>query len=161
MIQNILNSYASTFGFGAYHARPPFPELVYTASLRRLSTAPFINHLMPLIVVYVLTFAILLFMVKSDDRSFNILSALTGLFFLTLLNHQQINSVAAADGVSFLGLASGIMYLSFFGVAANGLLVARLEVGALEWRDNLLAKLLFLPATSLVLAVVSVHILRA
>ena len=87
----------------------------------RLSTAPFVNHVMPLMVTYVLTFAILLFMVKDDERSFNILSALTGLFFLTLLNHQQINTVASADGLSFLGLASGIMYVTFFGVAANGL----------------------------------------
>jgi hypothetical protein len=155
------NTYASTFGFGAYSPKPSFPEMVYTTSLRRLSTAPFVNHVMPLMVTYVLTFAILLFMVKDDERSFAILSSLTGLFFLTLLNHQQINTVAAADGLSFLGLASGIMYMSFFGVAANGLALARLDIPFLEWRNNLLAKLLFLPATSFVLAVVSVGILKA
>jgi hypothetical protein len=155
------NSYASTFGFGQYKPKPPFPEMVYTTSLRRLSTAPFVNHVMPLMVTYVLTFAILLFMVKDDERSFNILSALTGLFFLTLLNHQQINTVASADGVSFLGLASGIMYVSFFGVAANGLAVARMNIPMLEWRSNLISKLLFLPITSLVLAIASSHILRA
>ena len=109
-------------------AKPPFPEMVYTTSLRRLSTAPFVNHVMPLMVTYVLTFAILLFMVKDDERSFNILSALTGLFFLTLLNHQQINTVASAVGDSFLGLASGMMYVSFFGVAENGLAVARMKI---------------------------------
>ena len=155
------NTYASTFGFGAYSPKPSFPEMVYTTSLRRLSTAPFVNHVLPLMVTYVLTFAILLFMVKDDERSFAILSSLTGLFFLTLLNHQQINTVASADGLSFLGLASGIMYLSFFAVAANGLALARLDVPFLEWRNNLLAKLLFLPATSCVLAVVSVGILKA
>ena len=155
------NTYASTFGFGAYAPKPSFPEMVYTTSLRRLSTAPFVNHVLPLMVTYVLTFAILLFMVKDDERSFAILSSLTGLFFLTLLNHQQINTVAAADGLSFLGLASGIMYLSFFGVAANGLALARLDIPFLEWRNNLLAKLLFLPVTSFVLAVISVGILKA
>lgn len=155
------NSYASTFGFGPYKAKPPFPEMVYATSLKRLSTAPFVNHVMPLMVTYVLTFAILLFMVKDDERSFNILSALTGLFFLTLLNHQQINTVASADGLSFLGLASGIMYVTFFAVAANGLAVARMNVPILEWRSNLIAKILFLPITSCVLAIVSSHILRA
>ena len=154
------NTYASTFGFGQYKPRPPFPEMVYTTSLRRLSTAPLINHVMPLMVAYVLTFGILLFMIKDDDRSFNILSALTGLFFLTLLNHQQINSVASADGLSLLGVASGIMYMSFFAVAANGLAVARFNIAILEWRHNLLAKLLFLPLTSLILALASSHILR-
>jgi len=154
------NSYASTFGFGAYTPKPPFPEMVYTTSLGRLSTAPFVNHVMPLMVTYVLTFAILLFMVKDDERSFNILTALTGLFFLTLLNHQQINTVASADVLSFLGLASGIMYVTFFAVAANGLAVARLDLPFLEWRGNLLAKLAFLPATSFLLALISVRILK-
>lgn len=153
-------TYASTFGFGQYKPKPAFPEMVYTASLKRLSTAPLINHVMPLMVTYVLTFGILLFMMKNDDRSFNILSALTGLFFLTLLNHQQINNVASADGFSFLGVASGIMYVSFFGVAANGLAVARLNIPMLEWRHNLFAKLLFLPITSAVLAIASTYILR-
>lgn len=153
------NTYASTFGFGDYKPKPPFPEMVYTTSLRRLATAPIINHVMPLMVTYILTFAILLFMVKDDERSFNILSALTGLFFLTLLNHQQINTVASADSLSFLGLASGIMYLSFFGVAANGLAVARANVPFLEWRSNLLTKLGFLPITSFALALVSLRVL--
>jgi hypothetical protein len=155
------NSYASTFGFGTYKPKPPFPEMVYTTSLKRLSVAPFVNHVMPLMVTYVLTFAILLFMVKDDERSFNILSALTGLFFLTLLNHQQINTVASADGLSFLGLASGIMYITFFAVAANGLTVARMNVAILEWRSNLIAKVMFLPVTSCVLAIISSSILRA
>lgn len=155
------NRYESTFGFGDYKPKPPFPEMVYTTSLRRLATGPLINHVMPLMVTYVLTFAILLFMVKDDERSFNILSALTGLFFLTLLNHQQINTVASADTLSFLGLASGIMYASFFAVAANGLAVARANVSFLEWRSNLIAKLMFLPVTSLLLSLVSLRVLGA
>jgi hypothetical protein len=153
------NQYDSSFGLGPYKERPPFPEMVYTASLRRLSSGPFVNHVIPLIVIYMLTFAIILFMVKDEERSFNILSALAGLFFLTLLNHQQINTVAVADGLSFLGAASAIMYLAFFAVAANGLAVARLELPMLEWRHNLLAKLLFLPITALMLAVAAVRIL--
>lgn len=147
------NNYNSEFGLRAYRETAPFPEMVYTASLRRLSTGPFVNHVIPLIVIYMLTFAILLFMVKDEERSFNILGALAGLFFLTLLNHQQINTVAAADGLSFLGAASAIMYLSFFAVAANGLALARLDLPVLEWRDNLVAKLFFLPATAFVLAI--------
>ena len=155
------NRYDSTFGFGDYKPKPPFPELVYTSSLRRLATAPLINHVMPLMVTYVLTFAILLFMVKNDERSFNTLSALTGFCFLTLLNQQQINLVASADGLSFLGLASGIMYLSFFAVAANGLAVSRADLSVLEWRHNLAAKLCFLPLTSLLLALVAIRELAA
>lgn len=153
------NTYASTFGVRAYQPEPPFPELVYTTSLRRVATGPFVANVMPLMVTYVLTFAILLFMVKDDDRSFNILSALTGLFFITLLNHQQISTVASADGLSFLGLASGIMYVTFFAIAANGLIVARMDVPFFEWRHNLLPKLLFLPVTSFVLALVSLRVL--
>lgn len=153
------NVYNSTFGFGKYTPRPPFPELVYTASLRRLPTGPLVNHVIPLVVIYMLTFAILLFMVKDEERSFAILGALAGLFFLTLLNHQQINTVAAADGLSFLGVASAIMYVSFFAVAANGLAVARLDIPVLEWRNNLLGKLLFLPVTVLALALASARIL--
>jgi hypothetical protein len=133
--------------------------MVYTVSLRRLSLGPFVNHVIPLVVIYMLTFAILLFMVKDEERSFNILSALAGLFFLTLLNHQQVNTVAVADGVSFMGMASGIMYLAFFAVAANGLAVARMDIPILEWRHNLFAKLAFLPLTSFLLAFASTRIL--
>jgi hypothetical protein len=153
------NQYTSTFGLGTYKERPPYPEMVFTTSLRRLSSGPFVNHVIPLVVIYMLTFAIILFMVKDEERSFNILSALAGLFFLTLLNHQQINTVAVADGLSFLGAASAIMYLSFFAVAANGLAVARLDLPMLEWRHNMLAKLLFLPLTALMLAFAAVKIL--
>ena len=98
-------------------------------------------------------------MMKDEERSFNILGALAGLFFLTLLNHQQINTFASADGMSFLGACSSIMYLTFFGVAANGLAIARLDIPVLEWRHNLASKLLFLPGTALILAITAVQIL--
>jgi hypothetical protein len=154
------NQYESTFGFGQYKPKKPFPEMVYTVSLKRLPISPFVSHVMPLLVTYVLTFAIVLFMVKDDDRSFNILSALTGLFFITLLNHQQINQVAASDTFSYLGFASCIQYVIFFMVAANALALAKLDIPALEWRNNLLAKLSYLPLTAMILAVVSTQILR-
>jgi hypothetical protein len=51
------------------------------------------------------------------------------------------------------------MYLSFFAVASNGLAVARLDLPLLEWRHNLIAKLLFLPLTAFLLALASVKIL--
>jgi hypothetical protein len=153
------NRYTSSFGLGKYETKPPFPEMVYTVSLRRLSTGPFVNHVIPLIVIYVLTFAILLFMVKDEERSFNILGALAGLFFLALINHQQIYSAAAADGLSLLGAASAILYASFFAVAANGFALVRLDLPLLDWRHNLLARLVFLPTTALMMAIVSVRIL--
>jgi hypothetical protein len=153
------NIYEAAWGLGTFTTAKPFPELVWSISLQRHTTGPVLNHVVPLVVIYMFTFAILLFMVKSEERSFNILGVLGGLFFLTLINHQQINSVAVSQGMSLLGVASGILYASFFAVAGNGLVIARADVPALEWRNNVLAKLLFLPVTSLILALASERVL--
>jgi hypothetical protein len=154
------HNYRAAWGFGDYEEKRPFPELYYSVTLLREPLSAIIIHVLPILTVYLLTFAVVLFMVKDDERSFNIIGVLSGFFFVTLLNHQQIRIVANAAGLSFLGYASVVLYISFFAIAINSLLLAKLDVPWIEYSNNLMAKLLFLPATLWPMVFVTDFIMR-
>jgi hypothetical protein len=152
-------NYRSAWGFGEYKPKKPFPELYFNIGIRRTPIGPFVINVLPILVIYLLTFGVILFMGKNDERSFNIIGAVSGLFFITLLNHQQIGSVAATPGFSLLGYGSMVMYISFFALVANAILLVKLDIGWLEWRDNFVVKLGYLPVTAFLFSLISLAIM--
>lgn len=153
-----LHNYTTNFGLTNYSKMEQFPELHFNILVKRRFLRPFISNLMSVIVVDGILFALLLITRQELDLGFNpavVLSTSAGLLFGVLLAHSQLRSTLSAPGMVYMENFYLIMYGALLFVAVNAYLFSsKKQFKILQWRDNLLPKLIYWPVLlSLVLGV--------
>jgi hypothetical protein len=142
----------TSFGLETYDGPPNRVGLYYNVGFHRLLTGPFVNHIVPIMAIILLTFAAMLFVHTDEDRATAVLTFIGALFFTAIFNHQGIRSSISAAGFTVVGLYSIISYVLLVLVALNVILVAKTDIRWFEWNDNIFSKALFMPLTAWMLA---------
>ncbi len=145
------NSYNSNFGVGNYQQE--FPELYYNVGLKRDFISSIISSLIPLIVVSFLLFAVLMISTKNDKNisfygfsSAIVLSYCAALFFVLIVSHISLRDKLAATGVIYLEYFYFVLYFVLLCVSINSILLAScIENKFVDYKDNLIFKLLYWP----------------
>lgn len=130
-----------------------FPELQFNIVLQRNFLTPFISYIIPMMIVSSLLYGVtLLSSIKIDKREvsgFNIFGVLgtCGAFFFTVaLMHIDLRNTINASVVTYLESLYVVVYVLLVLVSLNSLLfMATDAVPWIEYRDNILAKLLYWP----------------
>ncbi len=142
------------------------PELYYHITASRVFINAFIKNLIPLLVVAFILFATLLTITgnaaKREVLGFNhstIIAACSGLFFTVLLAHIQLRSEFEVEQVLYLEYFNFILYVMILLVALMSFLfTSSLETKILDYRDNLISKVLFWPLIFLFLLLITLYI---
>jgi hypothetical protein len=145
----------TSFGLTRYQEPPPRVGLYYNVGFHRLLAGPMVNHIVPIIVIILLTFAALMFVHTDHDRATTILTFIGALLFAAIFNHQGIRASVSAAGFTAVGLYSIVSYCLLILVSLNVILVAKTDVAWFERQDNLFSKALFLPLAAWALALVT------
>ena len=98
-------------------------------------------------------FGVLVTSSREEDRigilGFNatrVLAACSALMFVVLLSHIDLRSSLAAKGIIYLEDFYFVLYLSILVVAVNSIIFTwGLPMRVVQYRDNLIPKLLFWP----------------
>jgi hypothetical protein len=141
------------------------PELYFNVVLKRLFLNSFIIHLVPLFTVSALLFAVLMTLTvqrkNTDIYGFNIngiVGIVSALFFVVVLSHVQFRQQFVAAKIVYIEYFYFVMYSLLLLVTLNAFLIVRVK--AIQWQDNLPAKLLYWPVTLGVLAIITYNVLE-
>ncbi len=147
-------SYTTDFGIAGYAGRESFPELYFNAALRRNFLDSFIAHMIPLIVVAFMLFAILMTVTQDERRVsltgfnvFGVLTATSALFFVALVAHIQLREAIRAGELMYLEYFYFAIYLTILFGSIHSLAFCSEHVRWrwLRYRNSLLLKTAFWP----------------
>ncbi len=135
------------------------PELSFNIVIERRFMNSFVEYILPLIVIAILTFATLMMITKDEKQASiygintsGVIGVCSGLFFLVLLSQIQIRERFSGSKIVYLELFYPLMYLALLGVSANSYLFDRKNTDKnkyLKWikyEDNIIPKLCYWPA---------------
>jgi hypothetical protein len=141
--------YNTDLGIIARAERTPSPELYFTINSQRNFLGPFIAYLLPGVVAAGMLFAFLLSDRRPGDRE-EIVSALNyaaALFFVIVVTHAALRERIAAVELTYMEYLYVLLYVAIVAVAVNTFLVVnRPDLRLLQYRNNLIPKLLYWPA---------------
>ncbi len=130
-----------------------FPELQYSILLQRSFITPFISYIVPILIVTFLLYGVVIMsslnQEKQSESGFNVFGVLgtCGAFFFTIaLMHVDLRSKLNLEVVTYLESLYIISYILLVTVSLNALLFITTDaVAIIEYRDNVIAKLLYWP----------------
>lgn len=144
------HGYNTDFGIGGPE-QGHRPELYFNMILRRKPLGVLITHFIPLTVVAALLFGMMKSVSGREgddgmDFSFSgILAQVSGLFFVVILSHIQLQQ-DVAGGLVYVGYFYFLMYLMILCTAVDAYLVAtNSRLFLVRYRNNLLPKVLYWP----------------
>ncbi|MCK5716184.1 MAG: hypothetical protein KAH77_01755, partial [Thiomargarita sp.] len=114
----------------------------FTVSFKRNLITPFLNNFLPLFVVSLMLFGILFLLGKVKSIA-NVIAPLLALFFGTILAHIGLRRENVVWEVLYIEYLYIIIYLAILAVIAFYVLFH--SKNTLQYRDGLVAKLLFWP----------------
>ncbi len=145
-------NYNANFGIDDYVGQDAFPELHFSIHLRRQFLSPFVSKFIPLFVVAAMLFALLLINSKHEHRSdwfgFKAMDVVLGcaaLFFVLIFEHAALREELGSPTVMYLENLYFGLYLATLFVTMNAIMFATTGWRLIQFRDNLLPKLLFWP----------------
>jgi hypothetical protein len=145
-------SYDTNFGIVDQARLTDVPELFFSVQLQKQIISPFVSNILPLSVVLILLFALLV-LGASRQRSqksgiaLNAVAAGAGLFLLVIFSHINLRANLAAREIFYLEYYYFLVYLVILGVTVNYLLFTKTEIPMVNYRGNLVAKVLYWPLT--------------
>ena len=141
------HSYNTNFGTEHRQARKDAPELGFNISLQRTFIDPFVGYLIPLIVVMCMIFAVLALPREREIKEiFSALSYCAAMFFVVAVAHNGLRGKIAAQGMTYLEYGYILMYIAILTVSVDSALFsARANIPLIQYRNNLIPKLLYWP----------------
>ncbi len=145
--------YDTNFGVERSLAKENFPSLYFNIVIKRIFIDAFISNLTPLIIVTILLFTLLMIAIK-DERlvgfmqagSGRVLNICVAMFFVIAFSHIDIRRKIAAEEVFYLEYFYFIIYLTMLWISVNSVLFAMgKKIRLIQYRENLISKLLFWP----------------
>lgn len=151
-------SYKTNFGLNDYSGLTNFPELYFNILIKTELTGPFVSHLLPLSVVFVLLFIILRLTPRENKElelfgfsTINVVTACAGFFLVVVFSHIGLRKELPAEGIIYLEYFYFASYASILFVAINAFLFSHTDNYLIHYKDNLIPKLLFLPVSQFAL----------
>lgn len=149
----VTNAYNTYFGMASDCTVGHSPELYFTIIIARCFINPFVNNLLPFLVISSILFCtqLLVYVSRENVQRFNIsvgefLAACSGLLFSVLIAHNGLRSSISASGFLYLENVYFILYGAIVIVMLNTFCVAfGIRSSLIAYRDNLIIKLLFWP----------------
>jgi hypothetical protein len=143
-----LHHYGTNFGVDAYQSRSDVPELYFTIVAQREFLSTFFLLLLPILVMLVLIFIIVYNMPPRQlggEGLYNISRICGSYMFILILNHVNLRRYVSG-GIVYLEYFYVVLYFGILWVLLNAALYLKgLNPPGIRWRENLIAKLAFLP----------------
>ncbi len=147
------NRYETNFGLERSLIKENFPSLYFNIVVKRVFVDAFISNLTPLIIVVILLFTLLMIAIK-DERlvgfmqagSGRVLNICVAMFFVIAFSHIDIRRKIAAEEVFYLEYFYFLIYLTMLWISINSVLFAMgKNIRLIQYKDNIISKLLFWP----------------
>jgi len=145
-------SYNTNFGIPEYVGQNNFPELHFSIKVSRQFLGPFVSTFIPLMVVAAMLFALLVVTSKHEHRSnwfgFKAIDVILGcaaLFFVLIFDHAALREELGSSSLMYLETLYFGLYLSILFVTVNAIMFATTGWTLVQFRDNLLPKVLYWP----------------
>lgn len=136
---------SSFFHYQTLLAKNDMSHFYFTAFMQRDLLKPFLTSLLPLIMVASMLFAILLLLGRVGEFA-NIVAPLVALFIGVILAHIGLRKEIQVSGLFFIEYYYLVMYIAILLVAAIYFIFhSNKPFYFIQYRDGLVAKLLFLP----------------
>lgn len=149
-----LHSYNTDFGLDDYIGQQGFPELYFSVRVVRQFIGPFISNVIPPLVVSIMLFAILLIGTKPPDGAVDwfgftakdVVLGCAALFFVVIVDHTALRDRLGSPSLMYFEVYYFALYVALTMVTVNALLFATDRYPWVQYRDNLIPKLMFWPA---------------
>jgi len=163
------NSYNTNFGIQNYAGQLNYPELYFNIELVRRFVDPFISHIVPLLAIVIMVFAVLVYGTKRREEAVDlgfdastVLSLSAAFFFTIVIAHVTLRSSLSAQAVVYLEWYYLLMYVVILSVSINALLFSSTPMSAnlgrfINFRENLIPKLLYWPVIMGLLFAITVY----
>jgi hypothetical protein len=158
------NVYNTNFGLERPLTKENFPSFCFSIEIKRIFTDAFISNLTSLIIVTILLFTLLM-ITSRDERlvgfmqagSGRILNICTAMFFVIAFSHVDIRRKIAAEQVFYLEYFYFLIYLALLWISINSVLYSiGANIQLIQYRQNLVSRLLFWPVLLGLLFIVTV-----
>jgi hypothetical protein len=161
-----LNAYDSSFGLPRGPAATRFPELYFNFVLKRSFLGPFTDYILFGLAASLLLFGILTLTTSNEMlktrfglSTAGVVTAVSGLFFAIILKHNQLRTTLGTPATAYLEALPYILYLLLILVGLNAILLSSpYNIRFVEYRQNLLPKLLFWPILFALLLLVTINV---
>ena len=154
--------YNTNFGISRYVGQSNFPELYYSVRIKREFLGPFVVQFLPQLVVAAMLFMILLLGAKKGDKARwlgfatkDVLRACSVLIIVLIFAHAGLRDRLFSPTLVYPEYFYIALYLSCLLVSANSIAFAVGKIRWIEYHDNLIPKLLFLPVFASVIFVIT------
>ena len=154
----------TNFGIKDNKYHQDFPLLDFRVDIQRDFFNIFVITLIIPMIVVLLLFLIQWIVIKKieDNNSYttlDMISAGSSLVFIMILEQINVRQNIATSGIIYIDYCYFIFYLLILAVVINGALFASdLNIRWIEYKQNLLAKLLFWPSLNILLLIVTLFI---
>lgn len=145
--------YNTNFGLDGFPALRDTPELYFNVDLRRQVLGPFVSHVVPILVVAAMLFAILVLSSPSTPSSLfgftamDVVLGCSALFFVVIFDHISLRESLASSTVMYFEYFYFLTYLALMLVVVNAILFAAdRPIALVRFADNLLPKLVYWPS---------------
>ena len=148
-----LSEENTSFGYPVTVAQDGFPELYFNLGIKRDFLSPFFDYVNFSIIVALLLFAVVCLTAREEETktrfgisTFGVLGSAGTLLFAVLLKHSQLRATIAPDQIAYLEVLPGLLNFGILLASINAILLASpLKLKWLEYRNNMLADLLYWP----------------
>lgn len=155
----------TTLGMNSALNEQVLPELVFHVGLRRQFADAFISHVIPVVIVAFLLFAVLVIVTLRQESigifgftTSNVLAYCAALFFVVVVSHISLRTGLDAPGdVVYLEFFYFVIYAAILLISLNSIVFtsSRTSIAFVEYRDNLLIEILYWPFITGVLLAIS------
>ncbi|MFD5161100.1 hypothetical protein ACFWMJ_23995 [Streptomyces hawaiiensis] len=143
----------TSFGIGRYTHRTPVPELYFNVTMSREFISPLMGRLIPFAFMATLAFAALFIITRRVDRypltgfdSLALIGFAASILLVLAVDHTSVRQETGSHGVSYIECFYASMYVVITLLVVNSVLLTKTDrIGVLDWRDNLLPKILYWP----------------
>ncbi len=163
-----INTYNTNFGNVKFSNRDQMPELYFNVELSRNILNPFIAHLFPLVVVLLMLYALVLTISRKETslRFFGfdvstLIASSSALFFLLLIMHVQLRDELSTNSIVYMEYFYLVSYITILMITVNSILFSwDPPIKFVEFKDNLIPKLLYWPVLLMWFFVLTVFIFQ-
>ena len=158
--------YNSNFGIEQYQGQEDFPELFFNVIVGRNFLDPFISSMLPLLVVSLLAFVTLLTATKKEGlatilgfSASGVLGTVAALFFVVIFAQVDLRRRLEVENIMYLDYYYFANYLIFLLVSFNVMLFCWTDkFEMIQYRDNLIPKIVYWPGTLFFLFSATVYV---
>jgi len=149
------NHYNTNFGIDSYDAHTVFPELYFNVGVRRDVLDAFVAYMIPMFILILMSFGVQFIVTQDPEKmtmhgisTTGLIAYYASLFFIGILAQLDIRRTLNAPGVVYIEYFYFVLYIILLLQTVNSVVFAASDrVEWLEYKDNLIPKVVFFPVT--------------